>query len=444
MKNVLFSPLGMSDPVRGGFDGPMLHILRHYDVEIAYFFLTNDIAKDEDRVHWQENAVKAVSPSTKIEMIRSDIVDASVFSVFIPKFEKEIRNIANRNTGKRILLNLTSGTPQMTSALCVLASTMPYDFLPIQVTTPENKDNRKVSHEEPTADIESLLQDDFDNDVSFKTSNRTKEITLDNYTKTNIKNQIISQINDGNYYSAFSIANFNREYFRREIVEALQGAYKRINFQYKEAVANFKTARISGIMPDMDETILTYLEYYLIMRQNLMRGDFSRYLLNVSVYSYKLQYILLFNNFMFDVNDILDEHQRIDDAKIKTLDAGLYTHLVKREVRCTGEFLNSIHMKYIIGYFANKNRNPNILECSKRIYRNSEMFRKYRNQVAHEFTSVGRAEFEMLCGESVNKHISNQDKLFVEAMGTPQVTEKTLDSYENMNKELIRLLDKLS
>ena len=43
MKQILFSCVGTSDPVRGEHDGPMLHILRHYRPESVYIFVTPEI-----------------------------------------------------------------------------------------------------------------------------------------------------------------------------------------------------------------------------------------------------------------------------------------------------------------------------------------------------------------------------------------------------------------
>ena len=40
MKRVLFSTLGMTDPIKNDFDGPLLHILRYYQPEKVYLFMT--------------------------------------------------------------------------------------------------------------------------------------------------------------------------------------------------------------------------------------------------------------------------------------------------------------------------------------------------------------------------------------------------------------------
>ena len=40
---VLISFIGNSDPVRGGYDGPMLHIVRHYRPDVVFLILTQEM-----------------------------------------------------------------------------------------------------------------------------------------------------------------------------------------------------------------------------------------------------------------------------------------------------------------------------------------------------------------------------------------------------------------
>ena len=45
VKQVLFSCVGTSDPIRGEHDGPMLHIVRNYRPEAVWLFLTPEMAQ---------------------------------------------------------------------------------------------------------------------------------------------------------------------------------------------------------------------------------------------------------------------------------------------------------------------------------------------------------------------------------------------------------------
>ena len=55
--SVLISCIGGSDPIRSGYDGPILHILRNYnDISCCYFFLSekiNSIHNDENKNYYR-------------------------------------------------------------------------------------------------------------------------------------------------------------------------------------------------------------------------------------------------------------------------------------------------------------------------------------------------------------------------------------------------------
>ena len=44
---VLFSAIGATDPVRDNFDGPMLHIARHYRPKKVYLYFSEEMAEME-------------------------------------------------------------------------------------------------------------------------------------------------------------------------------------------------------------------------------------------------------------------------------------------------------------------------------------------------------------------------------------------------------------
>ena len=48
-KCILISAVGKTDPIRSNYDGPMLHIVRHYQPEKVYLILSDDIAKKEEK-----------------------------------------------------------------------------------------------------------------------------------------------------------------------------------------------------------------------------------------------------------------------------------------------------------------------------------------------------------------------------------------------------------
>lgn len=45
MPDILFTCAGTTDPVRGGHDGGILHIMRHYRPEKVYLFLSKEMVE---------------------------------------------------------------------------------------------------------------------------------------------------------------------------------------------------------------------------------------------------------------------------------------------------------------------------------------------------------------------------------------------------------------
>ena len=49
MPDILFTCAGTTDPVRGGHDGGILHIMRHYRPEKVYLFLSKEMVDYEKK-----------------------------------------------------------------------------------------------------------------------------------------------------------------------------------------------------------------------------------------------------------------------------------------------------------------------------------------------------------------------------------------------------------
>lgn len=112
MKQILFSCLGTTDPVRGEHDGPMLHILRHYRPEGAYLFLTPEIremaGKDsrfEKTGSWIATHWGGYRP--EIRYIDSSVRNAHDIDELDRPLYEAMALISRENPEAEILINLT-------------------------------------------------------------------------------------------------------------------------------------------------------------------------------------------------------------------------------------------------------------------------------------------------------------------------------------------------
>ena len=148
MERILFSPLGDTDPVRGCYDGAMLHILRHYQPERVVLFYTQDMAEKEHRDHRYTRAIHRTASDCVIEEIFTDIQEAHLYESFSQILPQEVLRLRSENQGAQILLNLSSGTPQMKTVLAMLAADME-NCVGIQVAAPSRTSNRGRGSREP-------------------------------------------------------------------------------------------------------------------------------------------------------------------------------------------------------------------------------------------------------------------------------------------------------
>ena len=140
---VLFSCMGTSDPVRGYRDGPLLHILRHYRPEKAVILLSDE-ARELDRKGGRLAAVEAFMAEhwdgyrPEITVQHADLADPSDLDAVCQPITEAIRALSKEAPKAELLLNLSSGTPQMKQVLTMLAVDVRFPrVVGIQVKNPE-------------------------------------------------------------------------------------------------------------------------------------------------------------------------------------------------------------------------------------------------------------------------------------------------------------------
>ena len=78
-KCILISAVGKTDPIRSNYDGPMLHIVRHYQPEKVYLILTDDIAKKEEKWGQNETAIHFLDEQCDVIKDNTEIKNSRIF-----------------------------------------------------------------------------------------------------------------------------------------------------------------------------------------------------------------------------------------------------------------------------------------------------------------------------------------------------------------------------
>ena len=121
MERILFSPLGDSDPVRNCYDGACLHIVRHYQPTQVVLFYTAEMERKERRDHRYTRALKRLAPQCEVREIFSGIESPQQFDAFQGVLPEAVGALADAHPAAQILLNLSSGTPQMKTVMALLS-----------------------------------------------------------------------------------------------------------------------------------------------------------------------------------------------------------------------------------------------------------------------------------------------------------------------------------
>ena len=189
-ERVLLTFAGNTDPTRGNYDGPILHICRYYRPEKIYLVLTSEMQKrNENKIY--EKAIKKnlENYNPVFEYINTDIDNAHLFDIYFDKINGVFNKIKSEYPNAEVLVNITSGTAQMISNLVMYTvDAVNINIIPVQVATPEGKGNtsKVVNDSYKVADEK---ENNFDNIEEFRT-NRILFPDLRQYSRLLVKNQI--------------------------------------------------------------------------------------------------------------------------------------------------------------------------------------------------------------------------------------------------------------
>jgi hypothetical protein len=461
--SILFSPVGTSDPVRDHFDGPFLHILRHYRPRKAYIVLTQYMEEWERRDQCFTKYARAISPETQLETISTGIVDASDFELFFPAYDALLDRISAEHPEDRILLNLSSATPQSIATLCAyLCSRATNRYVGIQVKTPErgaNMDKKHYSNKEP---MEDVLTDLLDGNPELYASiygeerapNRCYELTLRNYTKSYLLSRLQASIEKEDYAHLAALAEDGAGYLAAPFVDAAKAALMRYRYRIKEAKEHFRRAGLPDAMPV--ERYSKVLEFYLSLRHSFQRGDFNVFYSRLSPLAIEMAREALEKSFRFPIQKyIRAKNPRRSDEEV------LYFSQIQKERpklaklvedECgfsqpiKDDSLKLILLGAIMMACAKESGDADLKSLAAEFLWIRDQERMLRNHVDHHMVALNE---QVVCGhaqvERVRDVIDRFDKLFIRvyrADASLKFQAAHLNSYQKMNRALAALLER--
>lgn len=254
---ILISAVGTTDPISNNHDAALLHIARNYRPDKIVLVFSQEMLVKQDLINKVLLSIEGYNPIIEID---STILNNNEVFLFDKMYEVMGLIVQKyTNDDDEIILNLSSGTPQIISALFALNRINDYNTQAIQVATPKKGANREYK---PLTDseIDALIVENQDNSVDFV--DRSIKDKSEKFTQALVKRHLRSLIASFDYQAAEAIIN------RKEYNKLL--SKKRIAY-IREKLNDFsRVFKNQSILSDilsfpLDDSQKKALNYYLMI-----------------------------------------------------------------------------------------------------------------------------------------------------------------------------------
>lgn len=198
---VLISAVGDTDPFRNFHDGALIHIARKYRPEKVILIFSEHTAKKQGNI---EKALFSIAPDYKPEVKTHDSIisdnEVHIFDVMFQRFSDILQEYYTKED--EFILNLSSATPQIKSALFVINRLNGINVKAVQVSSPEHASNENIGHDNDE-NIDELIEVNEDNKVNF--IDRTIEDNAEKFNQALLKKTARDFIEKFDYKAALDI-----------------------------------------------------------------------------------------------------------------------------------------------------------------------------------------------------------------------------------------------
>lgn len=450
MKTILFSPVGSTDPISGQHDGALLHITRTYRPDMIYLYMSKEMCELEDRdsryTYCLDKLKELCDMDFEVRAIRRpELVDVHIFDIFLDEFQHIINGILAENGDCRLLLNVSSGTPAMKSALQVIASMSEKNKIPVQVSSPKKayNDIREDVKGEYLVDLQWELNEDNAEDYE----NRCTVSSSINMAARMKKEIIKKHINAYDYVAALRIAEDMDGFISEDAVRLIKAGALRLRLD-RNACDRLMKNDSYDIFPFKSREECRIAEYTILQYLKLKKGeyiDFARGmspLIMVSVIriiekicGYSLDKIMDIDTNMQKKGIFAYKWKAVAEINNEVKKAKIPSYRISTE-----KFVYNYEAVELLKVISSDNETKELIEKLHTIEQN------LRNPVAHNITSVSPSVIKEFTVDSKYKPdgYSANDimKMLVKLVRKAGINIKKEDfsSYDDMNREIERRL----
>ena len=383
---ILISAVGDTDPIRNFHDGALVHIARKYRPDKIIIVFSEGTISKKDNI---EKAIHAIDTEYLPEIVYHEPIilnkDVYIFDTMYDQFDAIIQEYYTKED--EFILNLSSATPQVKSALFVINRLSGINVKAVQVSSPENDSNARVGHDD-LEDIDVLIDTNLDNKQDYL--DRTIEDASEKFKQGLMKKTLRDFIKKYDYKASLEIANQSPDFpGLKECCKKLQDVVDSLD---RQAVPQlFKKKKWS-------EEQKKVLNAYLTIDLQKERGNFSEGLIRIK------------NLTEFILEDYIENR---------------YPGFLDTYVNESEKYYLGI---WDYGKILQEKREWILHDKIKPILR----MNKTRNTIAHKLDSLDSEELKQL-----GPVLKTLKGLIKEQY---QLTEKDFNFYKDFNKELLELV----
>lgn len=226
---ILISCIGDTDPIRNRHDGALLHLVRVFRPKKILLIYSEHALSKETNILLALNSIDGYNPM--IEKSDEVISDSEVF--IFDKMYEVLNGIISKYSkeDEDLILNLSSGTPQMKSALFTINRLKDINVKAYQVVTPSHSSNEGIKHDN-NLDIDYLISTNLDNRDDFE--KRILEDKAEKFQQTLIKRTMKDLLNSFDYESLYNLSKRYRVLSKnkmKKIISSLKDLTEAVKYQ---------------------------------------------------------------------------------------------------------------------------------------------------------------------------------------------------------------------
>lgn len=442
-KKILFSPVGGTDPMSewNYHDGALIHIARHYKPDVIYLYMSKEIFQKHEKDDRYRYCIKKLgerlSHVFEVEIIeRRELEMVQLFDPIYADFEVVLDDITKQmDKTDELLLNISSGTPAMKSALLVLATMLDITCQCIQVDTPTGKMNQHEHSDIYDPEERWELNPDNDYKPGDKNFNRTHTEKLISLKRLKYEEVIKKYVLAYDYHAALILANNMKTEDTASYLNKLKLAEARQKLDFNTVDVLFKTQKAEIYSPVRKMEVRKVYEYMLVLQARVAKAEYSDFVRGLSPLLADLFEKILLKQTDVDISDFTVLRGNMVQWDMDKLYASEKVGKILNEVyngNFMGGWIKSAHLVKLIESLI---YDSEIIKCVTELRKVEETV---RNMAAHNMISVSDEWIKKNTGYFSKEIIKLIKKAF--SYTSYNIRKEYWDSYDDMNRDIINAI----